>query len=375
VLPVASVNNRNVNLSDNCVNFHPPNFHRPPTLARPNAAGRSKAFALLPARHLFTACLSTALCLWAVAARSANDSLPSWNDGAAKRGILAFVADVTRPGAPTFVPPPERIAVFDNDGTLWTEQPSYTQFAFAMDRVKAVADQHPDWNTREPFKAALAANLKGVVASGVHGLIELPAAACAGLTVEEYDRVARDWLATARHPRFGRPYTECVYQPMLELLAYLRANGFKTYVVSGGSLEFMRPWTERVYGIPPEQLIGSTVVTKLEVRDGRPLIVRQAEIELINDKNEKPLSIQRIIGRRPVFAFGNSDGDLPMLQWTAAGEGRRFCGYVHHTDGEREYAYDRTASTGRLDKGLDEAKAQGWTVVDMKADWRRVFPF
>ena len=244
-----------------------------------------------------------------------------------------------------------------------------------MDRVKAVAAQHPEWNTKEPFKSALAGDLKGVVASGVHGLIELPAAACAGMTIDEYDRTARDWLATARHPRFARPYTDCVYQPMLELLAFLRANGFKSYVVSGGSLEFMRPWTERVYGIPPEQLIGSTVVNKVEVRNGQPVMVRQAEIELINDKGEKPLSIQRVIGRRPILAFGNSDGDLPMLQWTASGRGRRFCGYVHHTDGEREYAYDRTAATGRLDKGLDEAAAKGWTVVDMKRDWKRVFPF
>ncbi len=205
-----------------------------------------------------------------------------------------------------------------------------------MDRVKAVAAQHPEWNTREPFKSALAGNLKGVVASGVHGLIELPAAACAGMTIEEYERTAKEWLAMARHPRFGRPYTECVYQPMLELLAFLRTNGFKTYVVSGGSLEFMRPWAEGVYGIPPEQLIGSTVITKFEVRNGQPAMVRQAEVELINDKAEKTVSIQRVIGRRPILAFGNSDGDLPMLQWTASGSGPRFCGYVHHTDGERE---------------------------------------
>ena len=195
------------------------------------------------------------------------------------------------------------------------------------------------------------------------------------MTIEEYDRAAKDWLATARHPRFGRPYTDCVYQPMLELLAFLRANGFKTFVVSGGSLEFMRPWTERVYGVPPEQVIGSTVRHKFELRNGQPVMVRQPEIELITDKVEKALSIQRLIGRRPILAFGNSDGDLPMLQWTAAGAGRRFCGYVHHTDGDREYAYDRTAATGRLDKGLDEAKAKGWTVVDMKRDWKRVFPF
>ena len=317
----------------------------------------------------------TAACLGAITLHGAVDSLPSWNDGPVRQSILAFVRDVTAPGTAPFVTPAERIAVFDNDGTLWTEQPCYTQFMFAMDRVKAVAAGHPEWNTQEPFKSALAGDLKGVVASGVHGLIELPAAACAGMTIEKYDRTARDWLATARHPRFGHLYTECVYQPMLELLALLRANGFKTYVVSGGSLEFMRPWTERVYGIPPEQLIGSTVLNKVELRNGQPVMVRQVEIELINDKVEKPVSIQRVIGRRPILAFGNSDGDLPMLQWTAASGGRRFCGYVHHTDGEREYAYDRTASTGRLDRGLGEAAAKGWTVVDMKRDWKRVFPF
>ncbi len=318
---------------------------------------------------------SLAACLTAVPLHAAVDSLPAWNDGPVKQSILTFVAEVTTPGTAQFVAPAERIAVFDNDGTLWTEQPSYTQFAFAMDRVKAVAAQHPEWTTKAPFKAALAGDLNGVVASGVHGLIELPAAACAGMTLDEYDRTARDWLATSRHPKFARPYTDCVYQPMLELFAFLRANGFKSYVVSGGSLEFMRPWTERIYGIPPEQLIGSTVVNKLEVRNGQPVMVRQAEIELINDKGEKPLSIQRVIGRRPILAFGNSDGDLPMLQWTASGRGRHLCGYVHHTDGEREYAYDRTATTGRLDKGLDEAAAKGWTVVDIKRDWKRVFPF
>jgi len=330
-----------------------------------------------PARHMKKIGHWFGLAAWlaALSLEAADDALPSWNDGPAKESVVAFVREVTAAGTASFVAPAERIAVFDNDGTLWTEQPSYTQFVFATDRVKAVAGQHPEWNTREPFRSALAGDLKGVVASGVHGLIELPAAACAGMTVEEYDRAAKDWLRTARHPRFGRPYTECVYQPMLELLGFLRANGFKTYVVSGGSLEFMRPWTERVYGIPPEQLIGSTVVTKLEVLNGQPVMVRQAGVELVNDRVEKALSIQRVIGRRPILAFGNSDGDLPMLQWTAGGGGRRFCGYVHHTDGEREYAYDRTATTGRLDKGLDEAAAKGWTVVDMKRDWRRVFPF
>ena len=318
--------------------------------------------------------LSLAVWLTAVALHGAVDALPSWKDGPVKENIVTFVREVTTPGTAVFVAPAERLAAFDNDGTLWTEQPCYTQFVFAMDRVKAVAAQHPEWNTREPFKSALAGDLKGVVASGVHGLIELPAAACAGMTTEEYDRAARNWLATARHPRFGRPYTDCVYQPMLELLAFLRSSGFKTYVVSGGSLEFMRPWTERVYGIPPEQVIGSTVLNRFELRSGQPVMVRLADIERINDKVEKALSIERVVGRRPILAFGNSDGDLPMLQWTAAGGGRHFCALVHHTDAEREYAYDRTAATGRLDKGLDEAAAKGWTVVDMKQDWKRVFP-
>jgi len=313
-------------------------------------------------------------CLPAVPLQSAVDPLPSWNDRAAKQNILHFVTEITTPGGQHFVPPSERIAVFDNDGTLWTEQPCYTQFVFAMDRVRAAAAGHPEWKTRGPFKSALAGDLKGVIASGVHGLIELPAAACAGMTVQEYDRTAIEWLATARHPRFDRPYTECVYQPMLELLALLRANGFKTFIVSGGSLEFMRPWTERIYGIPPEQVVGSTVRHKVELRDGRQVLVRLPEIELINDKAEKVLSIQRVIGRRPILAFGNSDGDLPMLQWTAAGTRPHLCGYVHHTDAEREYAYDRTAATGRLDQGLDEAAGGDWTVVDMRRDWKRVFP-
>ncbi len=319
--------------------------------------------------------LCLAACLAAVTLRAAVDPLPSWNDGQTRQSILKFVAEVTTPGTSLFVAPAERIAVFDNDGTLWTEQPAYTQFYFVMDRVKAAAARHPEWNTQEPFKSALARDVKGLLASGVQGLVKLPGEACEGMTIEEYDRAAHDWLETTRHPRFARPYLECVYQPMLELLAFLRASGFKTYIVSGGSLEFMRPWTEKVYGVPPEQLIGSTVRNKMELRNGQPVIVRQAEVDLVNDKVEKVLSIQRVIGRRPILAFGNSDGDLPMLQWTAAGGGRHFCGYVRHTDGDREYAYDRTAAVGRLDKGLDEAGSRGWTVVDMKRDWKRVFPF
>ncbi len=306
--------------------------------------------------------------------RADRDPLASWNDTPARQSIMKFVAAVTDKDGARFVPPADRIAVFDNDGTLWCEQPAYPQFFFGMDRVRVLAPQHPEWKDREPFKSAVAGNLEGVLASGVRGLIELTAATHGGMTADEFDRIARDWLATAKHPRFQRPYTECVYQPMLELLAYLRANGFKTYIVSGGGLEFMRPWTERVYGIPPEQVIGSTTATRLELREGRPVIVRGLEIEWLNDQEEKPLAIQRIVGRRPIAAFGNSDGDLPMLRWTAGGDGERFCLFVHHTDAEREFAYDRQSPVGRLDQGLEHARKNGWTVVDMKTDWKRVFP-
>jgi phosphoserine phosphatase len=315
------------------------------------------------------------LTLLAAAPASAGEALPSWNDGPAKQSILKFIARVTEQDGPDYVAPAERIAVFDNDGTLWCEQPTYPQFRFGMDRMKIAGGNFPELKDREPFKSALADDLNGVIKSGVHGLIELTAATHGGLSTAEFDAAVNEWLATAKHPRFQQPYTNCVYQPMLELIGYLRVNGFKSFVVSGGALEFMRPWTARVYGLPPEQIIGSTVKTKLEVRDGSPVIVRLPEIELISDKAEKVLSIQKVIGRRPIAAFGNSDGDLPMLQWTAAGGGARLCLYVHHTDADREYAYDRTASTGRLDKGLDEAKARNWTVVDMKRDWKRVFPF
>ena len=303
------------------------------------------------------------------------DPLPSWNEGAAKRSLMLFVARVTDSNSSGYVAPAERIAVFDNDGTLWPEQPIYTQALFGMDRAKAAAASHPDWQAREPFKSALAGDLKGLEATGVRGLIELTTGATSGMTVEEFDRAVADWLGTARHPRFQRPYTECVYQPMLEVLSYLRASGFKTYIVSGGSLEFLRPWTQAAYGIPPEQVIGSTAVTRYELRDGKPVLVRAPEIEHLTDREEKAVAIQRVIGQRPIACFGNSDGDLGMLSWTAAGSGPRFCLYVHHTDAAREWAYDRTASVGRLNQGLDIARAQGWTVVDMKNDWKKVFPF
>lgn len=304
------------------------------------------------------------------------DPLPSWNSSPAKTAIIDFVTKVTRPGSAGFVPVSERIATFDNDGTLWSEQPIYFQFAFALDRVKELAPQHPEWKTQQPFKAVLEGDLKALAASGEKGLVELLLATHTGMSTEDFTKTVRAWLASARHPRFKRPYTDLVYQPMLELLAYLRKNGFKTYIVSGGTIEFMRPWTERIYGIPPEQVVGSSFVTKFQPgNDGKPVLRRESKIDFVDDGPGKPVGIQKFIGRRPIFAFGNSDGDQQMLQWTAAGSGARFMGLVHHTDAEREWAYDRQSHIGKLDKALDEATAKGWVVVDMKEVWKVVYPF
>jgi phosphoglycolate phosphatase-like HAD superfamily hydrolase len=303
------------------------------------------------------------------------DPLPSWNDGAAKKVILDFVSRTTTGGGADFVPVDQRIATFDNDGTLWTEQPIYFQFAFAIDRVKALAPQHPEWKDREPFKSALANDIPGIVAGGEKGLLEIVEATHTGMTVEEFSKIVSEWIATAQHPRFKRPYIELVYQPMLELMTFLRANQFKTFIVSGGGIEFMRPWTEKVYGIPPEQVVGSSGVVKFELRDGKPVLIKEPKVEFIDDGPGKPVGINRFIGRRPVFAFGNSDGDLQMLQYTAGGEGLRFLGLVHHTDAVREYAYDRQSQIGKLDKALDQAIQRNWTVVDMKADWNTIYPF
>ncbi len=305
----------------------------------------------------------------------AADPLPSWNEGGAKRSIFDFVQRVTAPGGKDFVPEPERVAAFDNDGTLWAEQPFYFQLVFALDRVKALAPKHPEWKEKEPFKSVLAGDLKSVLAGGEHALVELIMATHAGTTTEEFEQVVKDWIASAKHPRFNRPYTECVYQPMLELLVYLRANGFKTYIVSGGGIEFMRPWVERVYGIPPEQVVGSTIKVKYELRDGRPVLARLPEINFIDDKAGKPVGIHYHIGRRPIAAFGNSDGDFQMLEWTTGGSGPRLGLIVHHDDAEREWAYDRKSSIGKLDRGLDEAPKRGWVVVSMKRDWKFIFPF
>jgi hypothetical protein len=303
-----------------------------------------------------------------------RDPLPSWNDGKSKQSIKDFVAKVTTEGSPDFVPVAQRIATFDNDGTLWCEKPLPVQLYFVLDRVKATAPQHPEWNEKEPFASVLKGDMKGVMAGGERGLVEMLMATHSGMTTEEFEKIVKDWIATARHPITKRPYTEMVYQPMLELVAYLRANGFKDYIVSGGGIEFMRAWTEPVYGIPPEQVIGSTGKTKFEIRDGTPVLIKLPEINFVDDKDGKPIAINQFIGRRPICAFGNSDGDLQMLQYTGAGSGTRFCLYVHHDDAEREYAYDRTDKLARLDKGLDEAAAKGWTVVSMKDDWKTIFP-
>jgi len=305
----------------------------------------------------------------------AADPLPSWNDTAPKKAIIAFVEKVTKAGSPDFVPEPERIATFDNDGTLWAEQPMYFQLRFALDRVKALASQHPEWKTKPPFSKLLSTPKEENVAVSEKELMEIIMAAHAGITTEEFNKIVSDWIASAKHPKTGKLYTEMVYQPMLELLAYLRANGFKTFIVSGGGIEFMRPWTEKVYGIPPEQVIGSSGKLKFEMRDGRPVLMKLPEVSFVDDKAGKPVGIQLHIGRRPIAAFGNSDGDLQMLQWTTAGSGARLALIVHHDDAAREWAYDRKSRIGTLDKAWDEAVARGWTVVSMKEDWKRVFPF
>jgi hypothetical protein len=310
----------------------------------------------------------------AARATPAGDPLPSWSDGASRQAIVKFVADVTTAGGPSFVPPAERIAVFDNDGTLWSEQPMYVQLAFVIDRVKAMAPQHLEWKKTQPFEGVLEGDLAAVAATGERGLVEMLMATHAGMTEAEFAKVAADWIATARHPKYGRPYTECVYQPMLELLAYLRASGFKTFIVSGGGIEFMRPWTEKVYGIPPEQVVGSSIKTRYELRDDGPVLVRQPGISFIDDKDGKPVGIQEHIGRRPILAAGNSDGDKEMLEWTTIGHTPSLGLLVHHTDAEREAAYDRQSHFGKLDKALDEAPSRGWVVVDMKADWKHVLP-
>jgi phosphoglycolate phosphatase-like HAD superfamily hydrolase len=322
--------------------------------------------------------LRAAVCICAVfipALADASDPLPAWNDGPAKKAIIEFVARVTNEGGREFVPVAERVATFDNDGTLWSEQPAYVQVAFVLDRIKAEVGKHPEWREKPLFNAAIAGDLKPILAGTPGDRLELVAASHGGMTTQEFDRIIAGWLETAKHPRFGRPYTELVYQPMLELLAYLRANGFKTYIVSGGGTEFMRPWAEKVYGIPPEQVIGSSIKVKYELRDGRPVLVRLPEVEFVDDRAGKPVGINRAIGRRPIVAFGNSDGDYEMLRWTTAGRGPRLGLIVHHTDEAREWAYDRDSPVGRLARALDDAPRYGWVVVDMRNDWKVIYPF
>ena len=306
----------------------------------------------------------------------AAEPLPSWNDGAAKKAIVEFVEKVTQKGSPDYVRPAERVATFDNDGTLWAEQPIYFQFLFALDRVKALAPQHPEWKDREPFASLIQGNIKEAFAGGERAMLEILMTTHAGMTTVEFEQIVKDWFATARHPRFKRPYTECVYKPMLELLAYLRGNGFKTFIVSGGGIEFMRPWTEKVYGIPPEQVVGSSIKTKFESRDGKPVLVRLPELNFIDDKSGKPVGIQSHIGRRPIAAFGNSDGDREMLEWTQAGVGARLMMLVHHDDAGREWSYGAESKIGTFSDALmGEANKSGWKVISMKNDWKVVFPF
>ncbi len=304
---------------------------------------------------------------------TAADPLASWNNGPAKKAILEFVATVTDKNGKDYVKPADRIATFDNDGTLWVEYPMYTQALFAFDRVKALASQHPEWKSQQPFKGVLEGDMKAVGATGMKGLMEIVMATHSGMTAAEFEQEVSNWLATTKQSRFKRPYTELVYQPQLELLAYLRANGFKTFIVSGGGIAFMRPISEKTYGIPPEQVIGSSIVAEFQVKDGKPELVRMPKINFINDKAGKPVGIYQHIGRRPILAFGNSDSDMQMIEYTMGGKGRRLGLFVHHTDGDREYAYDRKSHVGTLDKALDQADANGWVIVDMKKDWKEVF--
>jgi hypothetical protein len=303
------------------------------------------------------------------------DPLPSWNEGQTKEAIMSYVNAVITDGSANYIPIGDRIATFDNDGNLWSEQPAYFQLFFAIDRIKTLAPEHPEWKTTQPYQSVLENDMKTLMSYGEHGLLEIVMASHAGNTVSEFEQIVKEWLATAKHPRFDQPYNALVYQPMLELLDYLRANDFKTFIVSGGGIEFMRPWVEEVYGIPKDQVIGSSIKTKYDYNDGNPVIRRLPELNFIDDKEGKPEGINQFIGKKPVFTSGNSDGDLQMLRWGDSNTYSSFQLYVHHTDSIREWAYDRESSIGRLDKGLDEAIEKGWTVIDMKNDWKVVYPF
>ena len=320
------------------------------------------------------ACLILILSASSLVVVRSEELLPSWNKNGTREAIITFVEKVAKEGSPDFVPVRDRIAVFDNDGCLWAEQPVYFQAIYIFDRIKALAPQHPEWKEKEPFASVLKGDLKSALAGGEHALLEMAMATHAGLTTDEFNEAVRDWLSSARHPKTGRPFTEMVYQPMLELLDYLRANGFKTFIVSGGGIDFLRLFAEDVYGVPPHQVVGSSVKAKYELRDGRPVLVKIPELDFIDDKEGKPVGIHQHIGQRPLMAFGNSDGDFQMLEWTTAGTGPRFGLLVHHTDADREWAYDRESHVGRLSRGLDEAAQRGWIVVDMKEDWTTIFP-
>ena len=330
---------------------------------------------MITLRTSHAACVAVlALVVGSAHAWAADDPLQSWNDGPAKSAIVDFVDAVTTEGGTGYVAPADRIATFDNDGTLWVEQPYYTQLAFALDRIRALAPEHPEWREQQPFKAVLENDLEALKASGIKGVMQLVMASHAGMTTQEFETIVEDWIASSEHPKFARPYTQLVYQPMLELLDYLRDNGFKIFIVSGGGVEFMRPWTEQVYGIPPEQVVGSTIITEFALQDGVPVLMRRPEMDFLDDKEGKPVAINKFIGRRPIFAAGNSDGDFQMLEWTTAGDAPRFGMLIHHTDAEREFAYDREGHIGVLNQGLDEAEARGWVVVSMKDDWQTIFP-
>jgi phosphoserine phosphatase len=307
--------------------------------------------------------------------KESSNPLPSWNDGPAKSAIIQFVNDVTNKKSSKYVKPIDRIATFDNDGTLWVEQPIYTQITFAFDRIKELAGQHPEWKTQQPFKGLLEGDMEAVGASGTKGIMEILVATHTGITNAEFEKIALEWLTTSKHSKFDRTYNTCIFQPQLELMTYLRTHDFKTFICSGGGIAFMRPISERAYGIPTEQVIGSSVVTEFQMKDGKPALMRMPKINFINDKKGKPVGINQHIGRRPIFAFGNSDADMQMIEYTMAGDGPRMGLFVHHTDDVNEYAYDRKSRVGTLDKALDMADAKGWHIVDMKKDWNRVFPF
>ncbi|MEK6479174.1 HAD family hydrolase [Catalinimonas sp. 4WD22] len=304
-----------------------------------------------------------------------TDPLPSWNDGETKGAIISYVEDVTDSGSTNFIAVKDRIATFDNDGTLWSEQPAYFQLFFAMDRIKAMAAEHPEWKNQQPYKAVLENDMEALMQQGEKGLLEVVMATHAGNTSDEFDSIVKDWMSTARHPEKNRAYTDLIFQPMLELVQYLQKNDFKTFIVSGGGIDFMRPWAEEVYGIPKDQIVGSSIKVKYDYNDGNPEVRKIAELDFIDDKEGKPEGIHKFIGRKPVFAAGNSDGDLQMLRWADANDLKSFQLYVHHTDSAREWSYDRDSHIGKFDVGLDEAQEKGWTLVDMQEDWEVIYPF